>query len=483
VLAGLLVLPAALVPRAHDSFWIDWVWADQFTAELRRGNLYPRWLPRSHAGLGSPVFYYYPPLAFYVSGFFGLAGLSTYASVVGAFALGFAASGAAMYHWLKGWTHLPLVGSLFYMAAPYHLFDFYARGALAEFVAIGFIPLVALGMKRIAEGRGYLVLSLGYAGLIATHLPLALLASVFLVAPYAMKLGLRHPRKLAILGLALALGLALVAIYLVPALTMRHHRDEDALWALQVFKPEHFSFIPLFRPGALDPGLLLVALLIIGLITTIWFLLRTQRSGWAYYAGFCCILTMGVVPWLWSLPLLESVQFPYRVLPLVEFGIGTAVALVPQLCSRVALILLPSLAVSTSLIAAPPPEEAAEQLSKLKTHYPDVSENLPPGDRPYSFPSQWALDIAASHQVAKQVGNRTIEPVFYFPSWKILCAGHSVRTFPDAATGLLSYRGSGCSRQLSWTAAEKAGALTSGGAVLAILMVAGLRRRRRHPDQ
>lgn len=63
----LLTLPAILSPpMTHDSFGIICVWADQFTSELATGNLYPRWLPQSHGGLRSPVFYYYPPLAFYL---------------------------------------------------------------------------------------------------------------------------------------------------------------------------------------------------------------------------------------------------------------------------------------------------------------------------------------------------------------------------------------------------------------------------------
>ena len=57
--AALLTLPALMGPvRLNDSFWIDWVWLDQFARELGHGVLYPRWLPLSHGGLGSPSFYY-----------------------------------------------------------------------------------------------------------------------------------------------------------------------------------------------------------------------------------------------------------------------------------------------------------------------------------------------------------------------------------------------------------------------------------------
>ncbi len=34
-----LTIPAMISrPMVHDSFWIDFVWADQFTAEIRRGQ-------------------------------------------------------------------------------------------------------------------------------------------------------------------------------------------------------------------------------------------------------------------------------------------------------------------------------------------------------------------------------------------------------------------------------------------------------------
>ena len=73
-----LLMPAILgPPMFHESFWIDVVWSDQFTALLKDGTLYPRWLPSSYDGLGAPIFYFYPPLAFYVTGFFGLTGLET----------------------------------------------------------------------------------------------------------------------------------------------------------------------------------------------------------------------------------------------------------------------------------------------------------------------------------------------------------------------------------------------------------------------
>ena len=96
-------LPAMFgAPRLNESFWIDWVWLDQFVRELAHGNLYPRWLPLSHHGLGSPVFYYYPPLGFYLGSLFVFAGLSTYAAIVATFIVASMLSGVGVYFWSEG---------------------------------------------------------------------------------------------------------------------------------------------------------------------------------------------------------------------------------------------------------------------------------------------------------------------------------------------------------------------------------------------
>ena len=42
------------------------VWYTQFSTQFWAGDLYPRWLMGMNEGLGSPVFYYYPPVTAYV---------------------------------------------------------------------------------------------------------------------------------------------------------------------------------------------------------------------------------------------------------------------------------------------------------------------------------------------------------------------------------------------------------------------------------
>jgi hypothetical protein len=169
--------------------------------------------------------------------------------------------------------------------------------------------------------------------------------------------------------------------------------------------------------------------------------------------------------------LIRSVQFPFRALPFAEFGLATALARAPPGGSRLAtLLVLPALALSATFLLAPAPDGAPVAPAELARH-PEVPENLPPGARPYSWPSRWALDLAAAHRAPVRQGEATIEPVFYFPAWRVRCGGAEMPAFPDPATGLLAHRGVGCTLRLAWTGPEWAGAAIS---LLALLILLAL---------
>lgn len=477
-LAAVLLVSALIAPpMVHDSFWIDFVWADQFTAELRRGIFYPRWLPLSHDGLGSPVFYFYPPFGFYIAALFGLLGAPTYASLILAFGAGLAGSGIAMHLWLKGWAERPLAGACFYMIAPYHLCDFYFRGALAEFTAFIWLPLVALGIRRAAAGRGVLLLSFAYAALILSHLPAALLASLFLVAPYSLLAAKRA--GLIKIALALALGCGLAAVYLVPALTLQDTISAEKLWAAPQFRPEAWSFFHPERWIERKAVLILIYLTAASAMAAAVMLIR-RREPWAALALLCCILITGVLPALWSLPIIEKVQFPWRALTVVEFALATAVA-----CSRgrpLFTIAAVSPALLASGIALAPAHPPGPSLAFLRQAHPDVIEYLPPGaTKEVEFKyTMRATEAARKQPPVRMDGDRSIVRTYYYPAWHVLCQGREAPSFPDPRTRLLSYRGKDCTIVWRRLDAENIGAVISLVAlsIAAGLAMIGLPRRR-----
>lgn len=476
--ALLLTTPAMLSqPMTHDSFWINRVWADQFTRELAEGNLYPRWLPLSHGGLGSPVFYFYPPLAFYLTGLLGLIGFPTYSSIVAAGFAGFVASGLAMYAWLKDSAKAPLFGALLFVAAPYHVHDFYSRGAIAEFIAIVFIPLVALGLRRAAEGR-FILCAFAYAGLILTHLPLALLVSLFFVAPYGLYLCRVEPKRAVRIALPLALGLAMASIYLVPAITLDPYRDSAALWKLDGFKPENWTLLRLGQTVPSTRSKLIVGIIILSLLQPAIVLLLGAQRRWGLCAGLYLAMAAALIPAIWQIPLLRTVQFPFRMLPLAEFAIATGIAHLTLQRVVVYAATLPVFAISMASSFREPLRTVSPVTLDIIAQYPDVPENLPPGDRPFSWPSHWALEVARSHPVPVRVGDQTVEPVFYFPAWEVRCQSRRVPTAPEASTKLLTYKGTGCERRLVSTMPERIGTAISLAGLLVLLGLAAFRRRR-----
>ena len=457
---AVMMTPAVIGPMMlHDSFWIDYVWADQFTALLRKGELYPRWLPWSHDGLGSPVFYYYPPLAFYVTGAFGLAGLSTYGSILAAFALAFIMSGIGAYHWLRDRSSQPLLGALFFTVAPYHWFDFYGRGALAESIAIAFLPMLAIGLRRVAEGRGWQLLALAYAAMILCHLPLALLASIFLIAPYA----LFHRRRLGGFVAGCAIGIGLAAIYLLPALGLEQFRDSTQLWSSPHLRPAFWSiFAANWKVGFVAGMHLTFAILAVPALIIAY----VSRDRWALYALAILAIGIGLVPFIWSLPLLRDVQFPYRILPLAELALAAAIARAPLSRNiRIVAVALPL--IWTGVLLRFPHDPGPHRIALEQRHL-DVAEYLPPGAKDPANWKAWVEQPRQGRIPLPEIEGWIVRPTFYFPGWS--CGQ------PEPRTRLLMHR-PGCDPQLRPTTPEKIGAAISLVALL-ILLFHLLRARR-----
>ena len=56
---------------------------------------------------------------------------------------------------------------------------------------------------------------------------------------------------------------------------------------------------------------------------------RRELGFWVALGLACLILIAGLLPWFWDLPLVGKVQFPWRLLMVVEFALLTALCLAP----------------------------------------------------------------------------------------------------------------------------------------------------------
>lgn len=346
---GLLVMVPELVSGTSysDSFRYNIVWSEAFAAAIQRGELLPRWLPDSWDGMGSPAFYFYPPLFFVTAGLIAWAGvglLTTAAATSLASALFIGLSGVTMRLWLAEQVPLRVarVCALLWMVAPYRLIDIYARGALAEATIYASLPLLMWGVARLGRGAGGAALpavAAGYGLMLIGHLPVTLLATLTVIPAFALTRmwGSREERG-ARLALAMGGGLAgvgLAAFFLLPALTLLDHVSADQLFT-PFFLPDNWLFLhgpnSLFQPsvseGQAAGFLLSLGQAMLGVLCLLRFRTVAGVALWSLLLVLFFLLLAGAAPGVWDLPLVRQVQFPSRLLVLAEFAALTLLALV-----------------------------------------------------------------------------------------------------------------------------------------------------------
>jgi hypothetical protein len=408
----LLAPPLLLGARASDSGPFNQVWTSQLADGLARGELYPRWLPHSFEGLGSPTFYFYPPLAHGLAAALHLLGFSTPRAIAMAAFVLLLASGGAMYAWLRSRSGHALLASCLYMAALYHLTDFYVRGGLAEFAAFVWLPLIALAIEAQPKRWAGPLLAAAFAGLIVTHLPTTVLASCFLIAPMVAWRSLRRKdlRLAARAGAWLALGAAMASLYWLPALTLQGHVNMGAMWS-PYFQPSSWS---LLAPSPAIGGGRLI-LYTMALLAVPWTILAlgARHRFWTPLSITVAILSTGTPSVLWLLPGLDRVQFPWRALTLLEFCAITAFALAPMR-HGFAKTALATAALPIALLAAPAVVAFSHRVAPhVERAAPDAPEYLPAG---FPFPGRAGVAYAPAPELLARYPALVNGPVVHVES-------------------------------------------------------------------
>ena len=347
----------------------------EFDRVFTGGVWYPRWFPDMTYGYGYPLFNIYGPLAFYVGEFFHLVGFDFVTSVKIVFALAWVLSGLAMYGFVKRVFEnraAAFIAGLLYVFMPYHLIDVYVRAALAESVALVFLPLTLWAFYETVNTRtirSVLFAAFAYAGMVFAHNGIALLFSLVLGAwiiflflrangnlrpRYFGKNGFRNfARELVRAALptvgALALGLGLTAIFMLP-LVLEYRYINVAEWTQNYYNyQDHFvELYQLFSPkwgfgisnlGPVDGLSFQIGLVPIVLFLFSLFVIAKNPDSKRAYTLFFFLLSLVIIFLMFEISLpawktfgLASVaQFPWRLLTLttVSFSIvgGTVMLL------------------------------------------------------------------------------------------------------------------------------------------------------------
>jgi hypothetical protein len=308
---------------------------------VRAGVLYPRWFPEFAFGYGHPVLNFYGPLSYYWGLPFTLLGADATLAVKLVFASGLVASGLGMYLFARSYLDRApaLVAAVVYAYLPYHLVDLYVRGALAEFLAFVWFPLVLWTFRAVVQNdrstRFILIplAALSLAALVVTHSLSALIfAPVLLVYLALLLIRAGNGQALGAVAASLALAVALSAFYWLPVLAESQYVGlgsgasqgyQDHLVtignllsaSLGYAYPTETSATPMF-----PLGLLQVAILVAGLFLAVrrgprqWIVLFFLSVG---LVSTFMLLTVSEPVWRLLEPGLAFLQYPWRFQALI----------------------------------------------------------------------------------------------------------------------------------------------------------------------
>lgn len=221
------------------------MWIKHFVGQLLQGDLVPRWLYGMQGGFGSPIFYFYPPVAYYAAALFApflLIDSQGWYLIFGSAWLALALSMLACYAYLiRHMAHkAALWGALLYLLLPFHLIiDLHFRFALAELWAFVWLPLLLWEAEMMMAGkrRGMIGFAFATAGLALSHVPSLVLCMplfvgyVLLATPAAHRI--RRTLEAIVAGI---LGMGIAGYFLVPAWLLKSQIH------LEVAQEGHFHF-------------------------------------------------------------------------------------------------------------------------------------------------------------------------------------------------------------------------------------------------
>lgn len=456
---------------SHDAF-LHLARQVLFDHALREGCFYPRWIQELALGYGMPLFNYYPPLAYYFAEVFHLFGADFPEAIIATFIAGFVLSGIAMYLFAREILgDMPaLVAAVAYIYAPYHLVDAYVRGALPEFLAFIFLPLVYYSiLKANHKANYYPLISLSYALLILTHN-----VTAFISTPFIFLFGLLQNERLKIMSFLL-LGLGLSAFYWLPAIAELGYINPSTTFNYA----EHFVyFFQLFEekwgfgnslPGPNDKMSFQIGNIhLIFSLLALYILYKGNKKLKKHIAYFTTLFLISIFFSLhysrpvWDIiPLFDFVQFPWRFLFIASFAVSFLSASFLTLFEKdkevkVFALLIASLFILYSapvlyIIPASDYELELYTYQSIKKIGPKttVGENelLPRWVSNYSELRQrdripWPFDVVGCNRYYME-GNFTHAqnltlPIFYFPGWEVEINGAEVQLYPDKS-GLITF--------------------------------------------
>jgi len=522
--AFLVILPFFFLgsPSGHDfEFHVNsWM---EVLGQWKQGILYPRWAALAQYGYGEARFIFYPPASWTLGA--ALGALLPWKIVPGVYVwLALTLSGCSMFLLARRWLDRrdAIFAAALYAANPYYIVIVYWRSAFAELLAGALLPLLLLFALRAEEESEEAVIPLAMIVTAAwlTNIPAAVIVNYSL----ALLIGVlailkRSPRILLYGGLAVFLGAALAAFFLVPAAYEQRWVNIAEVLSPGVRPQDNFLFVKINDVDHNRFNLLvsLVASAEMTVLAIAAFFSRAWRwrQPQAWYALFAwtllaLLLNFSFTSFLWEhLPELRYLQLPWRWLLCLNVAFVLFVTMASRRWIVRILVCLAMFAVLTFVWhrVQPPWWETAADFGDMLEHqrsgagYEGTDEYVPLGADPYETrqnASQVALEGvgpevqpiqiqrwgAESKVFTAQVDRpgRLVLRLFNYPAWLVEVNGQVVEASTRDLTGqmLIPVQAGENRVQITFTRTwdRTVGGMISGFTAFSLAGFVMLRRRR-----
>lgn len=363
ILCLLLLSIPAIIPFFHPGFFVtddaEWIIIrlSAFYAALSDGQFPVRVLGRLNFGYGYPVAEFLYPGVMYAGsilhiikfGFINAIKILMVASLIG--------SALFTYLWLnKLFSRIAsILGGLFALYIPYHLYDTYTRGSVGEIFALMWVPFILWMIER----KSILFISLGISLLILAHNTLAILF-LPLILIYAY---LRKTLPIKEVFISFMFGICLAAFFIVPIVFELQYT---------VFTQTTVSnSLEYFADVSLIGYVSFVVLLLAGLI-----LLKEKKAENTKVVIFFILLSVGTIVLstsvssiFWQIVPAHFIQFPFRLLSYLIISIAFLAAFILSSLKSKRQYLCAGLLISLLAYSAYPFSTPKEFIDKEEGYY------------------------------------------------------------------------------------------------------------------
>lgn len=301
-----------------------------------------RWVPDPGYQYGYPQFNYYPPSVYYLGEVFHLVGFQFIDAVKILFILGFILAALTMFIFLKSlFGNFPAyVGAIIYTYSPYKAVDVYVRGALSEFWAFVFFPLIFWSIYQLIKSgklKYFAWMGISVGLLLITHALMSMiflpLAAVWGVLWVALEKKWQALPKVILGGI---LGIGLAAFFILPMSWEKQYSHSESMLGgyfdyrqhfidlQQIFISNHWGYGSSYLgPGddlSLTTGhVLWLGALLASILALVFWKKEKKMAITILVLGiadlFVLFLTHQKSTFIWEkISLLVWLQFPWRIL-------------------------------------------------------------------------------------------------------------------------------------------------------------------------